>query len=467
MIDVERIRVMIMRCFVSVFLFLLNAVLVSGNSPGTEFPAWKFENFGSQAEGSVKIGKDEMTITTRNTRNAFFESDEYSFAYIEQPFLYDDCTRSVVSVTIDNVPIGSAGIMMRSGLRQDAANVHLEVTATGDLFVFFRRLDGTSTLYKRVGDVEFPVEIRLTRQGDTFLSHYKNKEEKWVKGPTVIAETGESQLIGFYACSGNENQIGYDVETLRSMKVTFRNWNVSCEDNYYPPEKDFADMESVAANTLLRENFADGSLSNEPESVVNPIWSGIRYAELPHASDGSRYWRKRGDGVYYLGDKKWADYEVSISLAYQGRAAEASELLVMARYQSIAVYDKLLRYYGVSLKKGNEIQFGKYKSGGNTVELLGRVSVPSFDDGRTHDLKIRFIDRQYEILWDGETVITGIDADDPITYGNIGMKFSDCDMAVYRIEVIKLDDPVNGWEDNYLLDYYDTPIPDYIKQYTK
>ena len=53
--------------------------------------------------------------------------------------MHDDCSKSVITVKIDDIKKGSAGIMMRSTDSQSSANVHLEATATGDLFVFFRQ----------------------------------------------------------------------------------------------------------------------------------------------------------------------------------------------------------------------------------------------------------------------------------------------------------------------------------------
>lgn len=348
--------------------------------------------------------------------------------------MHDDCSKSVITVKIDDIKKGSAGIMMRSTDSQSSANVHLEATATGDLFVFFRQQEGGSTSYRRVGYIGFPVEIRLTRQGNSFLSHYKNAADEWIKGPAVFVDLGETHLSGFYACSGNDNQIGYDVDSSRKMQVTFRDWTIENSDNFIPAEDNFVDKEPIAPNTLLRENFADGSLSNVPASVVNPVWNGIKFAELPYAEDGSRYWRKRGDGIYYLGDKKWADYEVAVRLSFPEPAMSTSEFSVQMRYQNIAMYSKMLKYYGVSLKNGNEIILNKYKSGGNTIEPLQKVKVNSYNDGSMHELRIRVMDKDYEVLWDGESVIKGSDTKEPITYGNIGLKFTDCDINLYRIE---------------------------------
>ncbi len=65
----------------------------------------------------------------------------------------------------------------------------------------------------------------------------------------------------------------------------------------------------------------------------------------------------------------------------------------------------MLKYYGVSLKNGNEIILNKYKSGGNTIEPLQKVKVDSYNDGSMHELRIRVMDKDYEVLWDGESVI--------------------------------------------------------------
>ena len=76
--------------------------------------------------------------------------------------MHDDCSGSVITVKIDDIKKGSAGIMMRSTDSQSPANVHLEATATGDLFVFFRQQEGGSTSYRRVESITFTVEIRIS-----------------------------------------------------------------------------------------------------------------------------------------------------------------------------------------------------------------------------------------------------------------------------------------------------------------
>lgn len=57
-------------------------------------------------------------------------------------------------------------------------------------------------------------------------------------------------MSGFYACSGNDNQIGYDVDSSRKMQVTFRDWTIENSDNFIPAEDNFVDKEPIAPNTL-------------------------------------------------------------------------------------------------------------------------------------------------------------------------------------------------------------------------
>ena len=150
--------------------------------------------------------------------------------------------------------------MIRSDRNQSAANVHLEANATGDLFLFFRKAEGEFTAYRRVAAaVSFPVDIRLTRQGNMYMSHYRNASGEWVKGPTVVAEVGDSQLAGFYACSGNDSQIGYEIESDRRSEAVFSNWTVTYEENYIPAEENFVEREkSVERTGICRESDLAG-----------------------------------------------------------------------------------------------------------------------------------------------------------------------------------------------------------------
>lgn len=452
-------------CLLICFAFGMIPCLKAQTSTPPRNSQWEFASFGKNTDGKATFTEKEITMQTQNTRHAFFESDLFSYTYKKQSFPYDDCSRATVSVIIDQFPIGSAGIMMRTDEQLDSPNVHLEVSATGDLILFFRKSPGTSTIYRKIGQVSFPVEIRLTRQGDIFMSHYRNSANQWIKGVTAIVELGTQQMTGFYACSGNDSQIGYDIEDERKMQVTFRNWKMDYEENYTPAQANFVDNTPVKEGTLLRENFADGSLSNTPNSITNPLWKGIRYAELPYDKYRKRYWHKRGDGIYYLGDKKWADYEMTIEIAFGKTPPPTSEFTIQTRYQHISVYEKMLKYYGISLRNGNQLILEKYEANGNTVSILQQVTIPKYADTAKHTLKIKLLDKSYEVYWDGKQVMQGVDEKRPITYGNIGLKFTDVDMNIYHIEVIEVKDPINGNTDNYLMDYYDTPLPAYLEKY--
>jgi hypothetical protein len=423
---------------------------------------WEFNNFGMHAEGKVNCESKKLTLSTKNTRHCFFETDEYSFIYRNQAFPYDDCSKLTITVCIEQFQTGSAGIMMRSGTEQDASNVHLEVQATGDLFLFYRKSDGLSTSYKRIGKMSFPVEIKLFRQGNVFTGYFKTEGGEWKKGASAIAEVNTASLVGFYACSGNESQIGYAVDSERKTEVVFRDWDIRYQENYTPAEKDFVDMIPVRNGTLLRENFNDGSMSNQPASIINPVWEGVKYAEIPRDSDGKRYWRKQGDGIYYIGDKKWGDYEVNIDFFFDRENPSVHEFTVQLRYQKISVYDKMLRFYGAGFRNGNQLFFEKTETGKLTVEK----SVPvRYLDEQKHNLKVTLTDRNYAVYYDGQLVIEGVDTGYPVTYGNMALKFSDTSMRIYQIEVLSVDDAINGNKDNYLLDYFDTPVPAYLKQY--
>ncbi len=423
---------------------------------------WEFGNFGANSGGRLKLEKGKLTINTQRTRHAFDEADSYSFAWQKQPFPYDDCSRSAISVKIDKFTIGSAGIMMRSNQQLGSANAHLEVSSTGDVLLFYRKADNEATAYARVASLPFPMELKLVRQGTVFTGYYKNSAGQWVKGNSVIAGVGTDPLVGFYGCSGSNPQIGYSDEANENMDVTFSDWSITYEENFIPAEKNFKDKMPVKPNTLLRDNFDDGSLSNGPATLINPVWDGIKFGNLPVDKTGGRYWRKTGDGTFYLGNKKWADYQVSIDLTFDVNSNPASEFLMQLRNQNIPVY-VMPKYYSVALRDDNKLVFEKFEQG--AVSFTKAVTIPRYLDGTMHNLMVKLLDRSYEVYLDGKKLIYGVDTDRAITYGNMCLKFTNVSMNIDNLEVLKIDDPINGVADNYLQDYYDRPLPAYLKQY--
>lgn len=444
-------------------------MLVIGLVPALKLSAfcadqWEFASYGAGARGSAKQESNKLTILTANTAHAYFETDSYSFASQPQAFPYDDCSRLSVSVKIDKFNLGSAGIMMRSSSALGAANAHLETSVTGDLLLFYRPGDDEQTLYTRIATLKFPMEIRLIRQGSVFTPYYKNEQDVWVKGNSVIANVGTRSLIGFYGCSGSEEQIGYSQQeaSARTANITFHDWDIKYEEHYTPAEENFKDKMPVKEGTLLRDNFNDGSLSNLPASITNPVWTGIKYGDMPKDPAGGRYWHKTGDGTFYIGNKKWADYQVGIDLSFDAASKPTSEFLMQLRYQNISVYGAP-KFYVVALRGGNKLFFEKYESG--TLIFSKPVDLPAYFDGKNHRLSVKFLDRDYEVRYDDKAVLSGSDTERPITYGNICLKFTDVDINMDNLEILKVNDPINGDTDNYLQDYYDKPIPDFLKKY--
>lgn len=423
---------------------------------------WSFANFGAGSDGKLATAKNTITISTQRTRHCFYDSDSYSFAWKRQPFPYDDCSKLTITVKINKFKTGNAGIMMRSGVGLGAANVHLEAGATGDVLLFWRKADGDQTSYTRLTNLSFPMELKLVRQGTVFTGYYKNTSGEWQKGNSAIADVGTESLVGFYACSGSTEQIGYSDDANPHTDATVSDWTFDYEENFLPAEKDYKDKMPVKANTLLRDNFDDGSLSNLPATITNPVWAGIKYGNLPADKNGGRYWRKVGDGTFYLGNKKWADYQTSIDVAFDATSKPTSEFMLQVRYQNIGTYGAP-RFYAASLREGNKLFFEKYDAG--AVVLAKSVTIPKYFDGSKHTLMVKLLDRNYEVYYDDKKLIEGVDTDHPVTYGSICLKFTDAAMNIDNLEVIKIDDPINGVTDNYLQDHYDTPLPEYLKKY--
>ncbi|HVW62660.1 MAG TPA: hypothetical protein VHC48_21565 [Puia sp.] len=448
----------------ALFIFCMMSV-----APGTKGEAgtvadWRFSNFGLHAGGTVIYGTNTISISTRYTRHCFFDSDHYSFAYQVRPFPYDDCSSLSVTVKVGRVDGGSAGIMMRSDSSLGAANVHLETSATGEIFLFYRKTKDDQTSYIHLATLSFPLELKLVRQGNAFTPWYKRSNE-WMKGSPVMVAAGMEMLTGFYACSGEEFQAGMVAGAGKVAKAIFSNYRFSYKENYIPPVQDYHDTTPVPKDVLLKDNFDDGSLSNSPAAVNNPIWQGIEYGYLPVDPRGGRYWKKTGDGVFYLGDKKWTDYQFSIGLLFDKNNESKSECTILLRHQDIAVYSKMERYYAVTFRNGNRLIFEKNIPGQGLFSRT--VMLPDYFDGKWHRLKVKLLDRHYEVYYDDGMVAEGVDTLQPVTYGNIGLRFTNVSVGLDNLEVEGITDPVNGDLDNYLMDYFDTPIPAYLEKYGK
>lgn len=455
-----------MKLFSSGYHALFVCCMITGafiaKAEGEAPTGWRFSNFGLHAAGTVTFGTGTISISTQYTRHCFFDSDHYSFAYQVRPFPYDDCSSLAVTVKVEKVDRGSAGIMMRSDSSLGAANVHLETSATGEVFLFYRKVNDDQTSYTHLATLTFPVELKLIRRGNAFTAWFKRSNE-WVKGITVMVGAGKEMLTGFYACSGEEFQAGMAAGGGKEAKAAFSDYHFSYEENYIPPVQGYRDTVPVSKDVLLKDNFDDGSLSNGPASVNNPVWQGIEYGYLPMDPRGGRYWKKTGDGIFYLGDKKWTDYQFSIDLAFDRNNEAKAECTILLRHQDIAVYSKMERYYAVTFRNGNKLIFEKNIPGQGLFSRM--VTLPAYFDGKWHRLKVRLLDRNYAVYYDGRMVVEGVDTLQPVTYGNMGLRFSNVSVGLDNLEVERVADPVNGDLDNYLMDYYDTPIPVYLEKY--
>jgi hypothetical protein len=123
----------------------------------------------------------------------------------------------------------------------------------------------------------------------------------------------------------------------------------------------------------------------------------------------------------------------------------------------------MARYYAIAFKDGNKVFFEKSESG--TLLFSKPLAIDSYIDNKQHALKVRFLDRNYEVFWDGKKLLEGTDTLNPITYGNIAFAFAGASVDIDNLEVLEVEDPVNGSKDNFLQNYYDTPLPAYLKKY--
>ncbi len=403
---------------------------------------------GIETEGGVTQNGSTTTLTT-NGWNVWGAAD--GFTLVSQPVesLYGECSTVTISATLNSVDDienvnAAAGLMFRGSQAADSKNVMLRMQ-NGSLLLTYRTEDGGSTAYKRGASLSFPVEMKLVRQGNAFTGYYK-KDGAWVLSNYVNIDMGTTIEAGIAGYSAVANPI----------TAEFQDIVIDGESNYTPPDGDYTDTEPVAADTLLRERFEDGSVSNEPEAVNNPVWRGVTSACINQDADGNRSWQRNGaNGLAFAGDKTWTDYEVSMDVQFDpsGSGGNLAELLVRAR--DTKLYGNF--YYAVGCMNGTELVLEKSFAG--SASTLKKVSIDNVLDGEWHTIKAKVLDNTIEVYLDGQLMIQATDSTLPNLVGSVGIRTEDSKVKLDNLIVTKLDDPLGGDYDNEAGGDFDQPAP--------
>ncbi|THF84163.1 right-handed parallel beta-helix repeat-containing protein [Cohnella fermenti] len=177
----------------------LDGVSVNGFADIVVFPAqtellpspWALLNY-PQVQGYAEWDPNVPVRLVSNGDNIWGASDSFSYLY-RAASGNDEMKRTTISAVVHSLtptdPDAAAGLMFRDGTDADADNVNVRIIPNGGLRMTYRSAKKPQSDYIMGPTVSFPAELRLVREGDTFIGSYK-KDGNWKEfGRVSVAMT--------------------------------------------------------------------------------------------------------------------------------------------------------------------------------------------------------------------------------------------------------------------------------------
>lgn len=211
---------------------------------------WQIMRYGT-AQGYVTGSGAEFTVLSSG-KDVWGKADDFTYVY-QETALPDasygfSMTATVHAIERTNAS-AAAGIMIRDSAAPDSKNVMLRVTPSGGLLNTYRETDGGDSKFKGGKTLPFPVEIKLTREGDVFTSYYK-ENGVWVKYHEINTVMMDNRMLagtGVFSVTENPTIAKVGQVTFAADKLPFNKLIVSTN----PPGQT-----SVAAGGFVQLSLA-------------------------------------------------------------------------------------------------------------------------------------------------------------------------------------------------------------------
>jgi hypothetical protein len=181
---------------------------LAGRAGAVPPPApWVPMNIGpSLAAGAVDL--DPRGFWTIRASNGDVGQSTDSFFFVSQPLSGDG---SIIALLLGqeggDPQWGKAGIMIRAGEHPSAPNIHLHMTSSHGLALTYRAAARAVTINegadRRYGARQFPVWLRLQREGDRFTPFSSTDGFGWAQlhAPITLPGFPKDALVGLTAAS--------------------------------------------------------------------------------------------------------------------------------------------------------------------------------------------------------------------------------------------------------------------------
>lgn len=454
------------------------------------------------AESNFTQGDGKYHLET-NAYVPWMSEDEVAFAYKKYNVKDTGDDFLEATVTVDHTPSSppgqsphakaSVGLMLRSSLEKDAAFVFLHVRTNTVLAVYRTNEGGSATVQYSKVSITYPLEIQMNKKGNSVRLYYRSAgSSSWNSFPYAVGmRAGGPLYVGVAAnSSSQENWVVGDFKNL-SVKGIGTWESGGGEEPEKPPEEPVDDDPPLLPDVLLRETFSDGDFFNTPANIGNPVWSkGPMNHEIININQNRWWFKNFNDSQDYIGNQKWTDYSVSLDIMFSedcdpDPVAASNTVRLHARLTDVPFYG-ICDYYAM-VYEGYKIAIAKRSfkdlKAETTGNILGTVDLKAFlgndkytvlGDGLTHRLRFDVFDNRLTVYWDGLEVLSVTDTEangtTPIgesVYGAgcVGIATIQTSAYVDNLTVRKLEDAFGGDYDNKIGGNWNSPIPDYVKNW--
>ncbi|MBP3627608.1 MAG: hypothetical protein J6J39_06175 [Clostridia bacterium] len=454
-----------------------------------------------------------------NSYNVWWGTDDFDFAYKEYNFNFGSKAELTVETTITQLGPqlfmnAACGIMIRSGLGNDASCVNLQIRP-GDYIAVYRTADGTGCMAGPRGEItpKMPIKLKMVLKNGKVTCYWANGGGTYAKlSPSLNFIHGEKIYVGLEAYSGVQENIDTVVFDGLSIKIdapegtkyeepTGGGGVVEEEEKVVLPDDNI-----VSDEVLLRETFSDGDIltnTDENKAVYNPIWrtdcEDTNETVILNETKDNYFLRKDFDTAYYVADKvngtdprDWSDYsfEADVFINSAHLEDEAKNLTFMTRFMDTAQYG--YRYYAVYFNKGNRLSIGRVLGKANigheptnlqnsegailcshkeNCDCVVNYELDYFgkeNADRWVKIKIVCFDNTITVYWDGKQVLKYTDNTKYcIGRGSVGIYSNGIGADIDNIVVRKIEDYYGETYDNKICSNWDQPVPDIVKEYVE
>jgi len=441
------------------------------------------------------LAQNGTTYTLKSNSWACWSAqDSIDYAYKEVKFNYGKSANLIVETTVTSWNAshgsGSAGIMLRSGLSNDASAVFIGPRRMSIMTVYRFNTGSEFAMGPTVNSApQYPISLRMVLTGNKVSTYYRYANmSTWIPMASTVPfqyTPGSKLYVGIAAHSGDESEDATAV--FNGLRVT----TDAPEDFVFDPDDDPGDETPAedpfpedlplpeTGDVLLRETFSDNDIFKGPAGITNPIWkTNILGADpdiITNPDRSNRYLclYYADDGYYTAGNRMWTDYSTSMDITFPGDHLPTADntFKALVRHQDIPQYG--YGDYAVIFTKGNKLQIGS-RTYSRTMEsahtILKEKTYNYLADSDTHTLRIDVIDNVITVYIDNVEELKVTDTNDTVvknTTGCIGIGTKSGYVLVDNVTVRKLSDPVGGDYDNIIGGNFDQPVPKHIQEYMK